>query len=743
MVKNLKILLAEDFDITRRMEIQILNDLGFGTVFSARNGKEALEILEAEDDIGLIISDWNMPEMNGYEFLRTIRANKKYREIPFIMATAQGEKAQMQKAIQEGASRFVTKPFSLQELGDIIEDIFEPKPAQSPRTIRESAKKTTAKKAAITVAHIQITDHLALGILKHLIETEQVIPKYFELKTRCMSGWNPVQKALEKGDADAAFILAPLAMDLFHFGIPIKMILFAHKNGSICVRSRQGKDQTLYAFLKSKVFYLPHTMCIHHVLADMFLREIGLKLGPVGRPGVDVFFEVLPPVKMPNFLRENPDACGFVVAEPLGTMAIHAGISDLMFFSGELWQNHPCCAVVMREDFIALHSDAVYEFVQLLTEAGKFIGQTPGIASRVAVRFLDPDERLGLTGPVLESVLTQPGGIKTDDLFPVIADLDRIQRYMKEKMGMGTIIDLEKFVDTSFAEAACGSERTAIPSVLHGPGKIVANIIRGQIIRKPSEAPEKKQPENIFKITKHETSIHFQLSTGPNLISRAIQETKLFIIVLGFRDFSGLNLILQELMSNAAEHGNKGDKNRKIFCSIVQIQGPLFKVTVADEGGGFDYSRLDMTMPEDRYQVRRRGYPLIRAFSEKIEFNDKGNQVTVWHRIYKETRFDTRTADDWMLIHPSGDITGAEIEQLRTLLKTKLDEGHLKFRFDFSAVQDIDSLGLSALIVLSKMLENRNAETGLEIINVRSDIASLFRMTGLNRIYRITETETE
>jgi anti-anti-sigma factor len=736
MAEKLNVLLVEDFDITRKMEIKILNDLGFDTVISARNGKDAIERLETEADIGLIISDWNMPEMNGYEFLLQVRASKKYRDIPFIMATAQGEKAQIQKAIRDGASQFITKPFTSQELGAIIKDIFEPKPAEHDRPPRNPAK---GKKADITVAHIQITDHLALGILKHLIRTEQAAPKYFELKTRCMSGWNPVQNALEKGEADAAFILAPLAMDLFSFGTPIKLVLFAHKNGSICVRSRRESPQPLREFLKSKVFYLPHTLSVHHVLADMFLSEIGLKLGPVGKTGADVFFEVLPPVKMPNFLKENPDACGFVVAEPLGTMAIHEGISDLMFFSGELWQNHPCCVLAMREDFIEMHADAAYEFIQLLTEAGKFISQKPGIAARVALRFLDPDEKLGLTGPVLESVLTQPGGIKTDDLFPVIEDLDRIQRYMKEKMGMGTIIDLEKFVDTRFAEAACGSARTDISSVIHGTGKILANMIRRQIARKPPEVVEKKESESVFEITKEKTSLHFRISADPNLIRRVIHETTLFIIRLGFREFSGLNLILQELMSNAAEHGNRGDKKRKIFCSVVQIQGALFKLTVADEGQGFDYRKLDMTMPEDKFQIRRRGYPFISAFSEKIEFSDKGNQVSVWHRICEETCFETCTADGWLIICPSGNIAAPEIDQFRTLLKTKLEQGHLKYRFDFSDVQDIDSSGISAFVILSRVLEKRNAGAGLEIVNVPPAIANLFRMTRLNKICRITE----
>ncbi|OQY59813.1 MAG: hypothetical protein B6245_04770 [Desulfobacteraceae bacterium 4572_88] len=236
-------------------------------------------------------------------------------------------------------------------------------------------------------------------------------------------------------------------------------------------------------------------MSIHHMLADMFLSEIGLKLGPVGKAGVDVFFEVVPPVKMSDFLEQNPDACGFVVAEPLGTMAINSGVSELMFFSGELWQNHPCCVIAMREDFIEAHPEAVHEFVQLIVDSGRFIVQQHETSAQVAVRFLDPVGKLGLSSPILENVLTQPGGIITDDLFPVIENLDQIQRYMKEKMGMGALIDLEKFVDTRFAEAACGTGRSAaLPSIIHGPELIVANMVRRQAIKeRPRESVSEKK----------------------------------------------------------------------------------------------------------------------------------------------------------------------------------------------------------------------------------------------------------
>jgi ABC-type nitrate/sulfonate/bicarbonate transport system substrate-binding protein len=109
----------------------------------------------------------------------------------------------------------------------------------------------------------------------------------------------------------------------------------------------------------------------------------------------------------------------------------------------------------MRDEFIAEHSDAVFEFVSLLVEAGRFIEKNKAQAAEIAVSFLDPQKALGLTSEVLNKVLDTPQGIRMNDLYPVLEDLDTIQRYMHDEMGFGKLIDVEKFADLRFADAAC------------------------------------------------------------------------------------------------------------------------------------------------------------------------------------------------------------------------------------------------------------------------------------------------
>ncbi|MEA3333925.1 MAG: chemotaxis protein CheW, partial [Pseudomonadota bacterium] len=82
-------------------------------------------------------------------------------------------------------------------------------------------------------------------------------------------------------------------------------------------------------------------------------------------------------------------------------------------------------------------------------------------AAQIAVGFLDPKKELGLKEAVLKNVLSDPKGIKTDNLYPVIEELNTIQEYMTSKMGVGRIVDLDKFVDLRFADVACKDDLQA------------------------------------------------------------------------------------------------------------------------------------------------------------------------------------------------------------------------------------------------------------------------------------------
>jgi chemotaxis signal transduction protein/CheY-like chemotaxis protein/ABC-type nitrate/sulfonate/bicarbonate transport system substrate-binding protein len=475
---GIKILLAEDAGTMRKMEVRILNQLGFKNITEAKDGNDAVEKLQASPDFDLVISDWAMPGMDGYEFLKWIRGQEQFKSLPFLMATGHGDKEYTATAMESGASGVVAKPFTPDELRILIDKAFgiEEAPDEAAEELPEMSDEG---KVHLRMAHIQITDHLTLGVLKHQIATGQKTPRHFELETLCMPSWNPVQDALEKGTVAGAFILAPAAMDLFSYGIPINLVLFAHRNGSIMVRNKVGKYQPPYQqFFKHKSFFIPHKMSIHNMLAHMYFTKMGLRPGVAGSEAVNVLFDVVPPVQMPNFLGDNPDACGFMVAEPIGSRAIASGVAEKQLLSSELWDNHPCCVVVFREEFIRDHGEAVQEFVNMAIEAGQFIREDLDASAQIAVSFLDPKKELGLKKGLLKNVLSDPKGIRTDDLYPVKADLETIQDYMVSKMGVGRRIDLDRFVVTRFADeaAVAGIARGAAARAAAGTGAAVLAV---------------------------------------------------------------------------------------------------------------------------------------------------------------------------------------------------------------------------------------------------------------------------
>ena len=105
----MKILVVDDSSTMRRIITNTLKQIGEEDIIEAGDGREGLHCLEDNPDVSLILSDWNMPVMNGFDFLTKVREDNK--DVPIIMVTTEGEKSNVVKAIQAGANNYVVKPF--------------------------------------------------------------------------------------------------------------------------------------------------------------------------------------------------------------------------------------------------------------------------------------------------------------------------------------------------------------------------------------------------------------------------------------------------------------------------------------------------------------------------------------------------------------------------------------------------------------------------------------------------------
>lgn len=122
--KNLKFLVVDDFSTMRRIIRNLLKELGFPNIDEAEDGVVALQKLRGSD-FDFVISDWNMPNMDGLALLRNIRSDEALKKIPVLMVTAEAQKESIVAAAQAGASGYVVKPFTAATLDEKLNKIFQ------------------------------------------------------------------------------------------------------------------------------------------------------------------------------------------------------------------------------------------------------------------------------------------------------------------------------------------------------------------------------------------------------------------------------------------------------------------------------------------------------------------------------------------------------------------------------------------------------------------------------------------
>lgn len=121
---KMKFLVVDDFSTMRRIVRNLLKELGYSNVDEAEDGAMALAKLKSEK-FDFVISDWNMPNMDGLSMLQAIRADAGLKHLPVLMVTAEAKKENIIAAAQAGASGYVVKPFTAATLDEKLGKIFE------------------------------------------------------------------------------------------------------------------------------------------------------------------------------------------------------------------------------------------------------------------------------------------------------------------------------------------------------------------------------------------------------------------------------------------------------------------------------------------------------------------------------------------------------------------------------------------------------------------------------------------
>jgi two-component system, chemotaxis family, chemotaxis protein CheY len=121
--RNMKVLVVDDYQTMVQIIRNLLRQLGFVSIDEANDGSAALDMMR-QKDYGLVISDWHMAPMSGFELLREVRADDRLSQTPFIMVTAENRAEKVIEAKKAGANTYIVKPVNAATLKSRIDDMF-------------------------------------------------------------------------------------------------------------------------------------------------------------------------------------------------------------------------------------------------------------------------------------------------------------------------------------------------------------------------------------------------------------------------------------------------------------------------------------------------------------------------------------------------------------------------------------------------------------------------------------------
>lgn len=294
-------------------------------------------------------------------------------------------------------------------------------------------------KEILRVGYLPIMDHLILPV-SHALDNKQY--QQLEVKPRLFKKWAELTGALKANKIDAAFILAPVAMDMFQNGLDIKTILLAHRNGSSITVTKTSVIQDIID-LKGKNIGIPGKKSTHVALLNTYLKRAHLSLK-------DVTLKSIAPPNMQQAM-ELGFIDAFIVAEPFGSKVVKQNKGHLLILSKNILPEHIDCIVVIKNNFLNQYPDAVKEWLNSLIHASQWIEndrltmQAHSIANLVSDGIYYPHSK-----DLIINTLSEPlEKISFTDLKPEITDFEITLNISKEA-GILTDVDLTHFIDTRF-----------------------------------------------------------------------------------------------------------------------------------------------------------------------------------------------------------------------------------------------------------------------------------------------------
>lgn len=315
--------------------------------------------------------------------------------------------------------------------------------------------KSSSSTATVKIGFLPITDHLLLGVSQ---ERDGARFKNLTLAPIKFSDWSTLSESIRSGDLDGAILLAPLAFQVKLKGAPVKVVLYAHRDGSALIVRVKENIKTVHD-LRGKTIAIPHRFSTHNMLLHLYTSRAGLVYGKDFKT-----IEMAPPDMVAALAQGNID--GYIVAEPFGARGELSGAGRVLVLSGQIWKHHPDCILVLREELLKRNAAGVEELLQSLVQSGIFVEKNREQAAKIGAKFLGQPEA------AMVKALTEPKERVTFyDLFPQKNELNKLQNYMADRMGLfPEKVNMDDLVDSGYAEKAyaiLGSESRKLEYLPH------------------------------------------------------------------------------------------------------------------------------------------------------------------------------------------------------------------------------------------------------------------------------------
>jgi len=259
------------------------------------------------------------------------------------------------------------------------------------------------------------------------------------------SGWPELKESFMAGKVKAAYLLAPMVMDLVESGVDAKIVSLGHRSGAV-IMVRKDSPAKSFRDLRGRRIAIPSRFAVDHLFVRRMLKESGMTVRDVE------LVEMAPPEMPAALYADQVDA--YATGEPFGAVAEVAGYARPLYMTRDKWPDYVCCVLTVRQELIDRDRRHVQQIVDHVLSAGAWLETAQGNRDRAADIAAGPT-LFNQRADIIKHVLTNPRDRVTyADLRLVKSEMDELMEAALEAGIIRQRIPYERYVDESFQRAA-------------------------------------------------------------------------------------------------------------------------------------------------------------------------------------------------------------------------------------------------------------------------------------------------